>query len=238
VGHARHTGTVSLPRVHTEPAHDHQPEESPILLVDDDRELVEYLAKWLARFAPVRTAASVSAARRALEVGADWRAIIVDLSLPDGSGLEVIVNAKLAHPVVPMLILTGNPERARINVLYAMDVDYLEKPADLPCLERFLMKRAAFPTKVQITLATWRDRYGLTRAEQDVLRRFALGETREAIAMARGSSLATVRRQISDLLLRTMDDSLAEAATRLLREATSDVGVCSHAHTPNGVLTT
>jgi DNA-binding NarL/FixJ family response regulator len=61
-------------------------------------------------------------------------------------------------------------------------------------------------------------RYGLSEAESDILRRAADGESRYLIAAARGSSELTVKKQIVNLLARTMDDSLHEAVARVLRE--------------------
>jgi DNA-binding NarL/FixJ family response regulator len=72
--------------------------------------------------------------------------------------------------------------------------------------------------RVAPVVAVWAERYGLTDSEGDVLRRCALGESREAIVAARGTSMLTLQKHASNMLRRTLDESLQAAAARLLRE--------------------
>lgn len=194
-------------------------EATRILLVDDNDAFAKHFSRRLARYGSVRVAGTKGAALKALADGESWRAIIVDNLLPDGLGLDVIAEAKRNHPDTPMLLITGNPDLCCANKPYAMAVDYLEKPIDVACLERFMQSRAPLSEKIDRRACIWSDRYLLTEAETDVLRRAAHGESRDAIASARGSSTATVKRQIWTLLQKTADESLHAAVDRLVREA-------------------
>jgi len=59
----------------------------------------------------------------------------------------------------------------------------------------------------------------LSSAEGDVLLRACQGETREDIAIARGSSPQTIHKHVTNILRRTGDLSLHAAVERVLREA-------------------
>jgi DNA-binding NarL/FixJ family response regulator len=193
-------------------------EADRILLVDDNHTFAKHFSRRLAQYGSVRIAGTKSDALKELADGRSWRAIIVDLCLPDGRGTDVIVEAKRSHPATPMLLVTGNPDLCRVNTAYAIDVDYLEKPDHLACLERFMFSRAPLSEKIDRQARVWRERYLLTEAEADVVRRSAHGESRDAIASARGAMLATVKRQIWTLMQKTADESLHSAVERLIRE--------------------
>lgn len=76
---------------------------------------------------------SVSEARNAGEVfnlarEQDWDIIILDISMPGASGLEVLKELKRGRPRVPVLILTSHPEEQyAIRVLKAGAAGYMTK---------------------------------------------------------------------------------------------------------------
>jgi two-component system, NarL family, invasion response regulator UvrY len=57
-----------------------------------------------------------------------WDLLLMDIQMPDGSGLEILRNVKIRHPKVRVLIVSGLPEKlyAR-NVLRAGANGYLSK---------------------------------------------------------------------------------------------------------------
>jgi len=97
-----------------------------ILLVDDDQGFTSATSTLLGSEShEVRTAASLEEARAALE-SEHFELMFVDLSLPDGSGLELIrENSPKA------VIITGHPSiETAIRAIRGPVVDYLVKPLD------------------------------------------------------------------------------------------------------------
>lgn len=107
-----------------------------VLLVEDDPVLTGVLRASLGDAGHV-----VDAACRAGEAEHLWRvqpydAVLLDLNLPDGSGLQVLRSARARADRTPVLVLTArNRTEERIAGLDAGADDYLGKPFDLGELE-------------------------------------------------------------------------------------------------------
>lgn len=104
---------------------------SELLLIDDDRELCELLCTWLAQEGfSVRASHDGSEARTAL-AGRTPDAVVLDVMLPDGSGLELLKQLRSEHPDLPVLMLSARGEPLdRILGLELGADDYLAKPCD------------------------------------------------------------------------------------------------------------
>jgi len=100
-----------------------------LLLVEDDRLLADGLARQLekAGFSVDTTAM----AREAVVLGEqeDYRAVVLDLGLPDGNGLDVLKKWRANQVDTPVLILTARGDwQDKVNGLKAGADDYLAKP--------------------------------------------------------------------------------------------------------------
>jgi len=99
-----------------------------LLLIEDSKSLTDGLKKQLGKnfvIDAVRT--GEEGLQRALDGGQDI--IILDLSLPDKSGLEVCKTIRQANVNTPILILTGASDiTSRVTLLNAGADDYLTKP--------------------------------------------------------------------------------------------------------------
>lgn len=100
-----------------------------LLLVEDDRLLADGLARQLekAGFSVDKT----SRAREATALGEqeDYRAVVLDLGLPDGNGLDVLRKWRANQVNIPVLILTARGDwQDKVNGLKAGADDYLAKP--------------------------------------------------------------------------------------------------------------
>lgn len=103
-----------------------------ILVVEDDSILRDGLSVGLklASFA-TDAVATLADARLAL-AGARYEAMILDLTLPDGGGLDLLKELRIRGDHIPVLLLTAKDEVAhRIAGLDAGADDYLGKPFDL-----------------------------------------------------------------------------------------------------------
>ncbi|WP_285104732.1 response regulator [Promicromonospora sp. MEB111] len=87
-----------------------QPHHSRVLLVEDHEELRTVVATVLRNAGlVVTTASSVDAARDALSQGADPDLVVLDLTLPDGSGRELVADLRRDGRLrrVPLVVYTG-----------------------------------------------------------------------------------------------------------------------------------
>lgn len=83
---------------------------SELLLIDDDQELCELLTSWLGQEGfQVRACHDGLSARRALADHAP-AAVVLDVMLPDGSGLELLKQLRNDHPDLPVLMLSARGE--------------------------------------------------------------------------------------------------------------------------------
>lgn len=127
---------------------------SELLLIDDDQELCELLGSWLTQegFA-VRACHDGQSARQALATHAP-AAVVLDVMLPDGSGLELLKQLRSEHTDLPVLMLSARGEPLdRILGLELGADDYLAKPfspRELAARIKALLRRAAMPAPAAV----------------------------------------------------------------------------------------
>lgn len=117
-----------------------------VLLVDDDRKLAGSLTAWLRpRGVELTTRFTAAAGQAALRRGG-WDAVLLDIMLPDGDGLQLCRSLRVTSPDLPILMLTarGDPTDRVLGLEIGAD-DYLPKPFDpheLLARIRALLRRA------------------------------------------------------------------------------------------------
>jgi two-component system, OmpR family, alkaline phosphatase synthesis response regulator PhoP len=122
-------------------------ERKRVLVVDDEPQIVEVVKEYLAREGlSVDTADSVAGALTVLERRAT-DLLVLDISLPDGSGLDVLRSASLPDAHIPTIVLTARGEEAdRVVGLELGADDYVAKPfspRELVARVRALLRRTA-----------------------------------------------------------------------------------------------
>ncbi|MBE9607414.1 response regulator [Acetobacteraceae bacterium H6797] len=127
-----------------------------ILLTEDDERLSGYLAEGLGRAGwAVDVAASLEEARAALRA-VRYRALVLDLSLPDGDGMDLLRELRRTDRLLPVLILTARVRLSdRVKGLNTGADDYLVKPLALEELVARLAaacRRADVPAEPALTL--------------------------------------------------------------------------------------
>src|SRR5688500_16037386 len=103
-----------------------------ILVVDDDQTirwtLKEALQSW--GFVPTE-AASVAEAIKHFNADVP-AAVLLDIDLPDGSGLDVLRTIKTDHPEAVVIMITGNVQIGNtISALRGGAYDFIAKPINL-----------------------------------------------------------------------------------------------------------
>jgi two-component system OmpR family response regulator len=116
-----------------------------VLVVDDDDDVRSVLSRALARDGHhVLGAEDLVSAREALSGGVD--VVVLDLGLPDGSGLELCQELRASGAATPVLVLTAQTHVGRrVQALDGGADDYLAKPfavAELRARVRALGRRA------------------------------------------------------------------------------------------------
>ena len=117
--------------------------ETRLLLVDDEEFFRESVAKELALTGyAVESAGSLEAARRLLKQGS-FHLAVLDLRLPDGSGLDLLAEIKESAPLTEVVVLTafGTIEEG-VQAIKQGAHDFLTKPCRLDTLEAVLEKAA------------------------------------------------------------------------------------------------
>jgi DNA-binding response OmpR family regulator len=155
-----------------------------VLVVDDHDALLDLVARTLERDGHrVRVAHTVNEAALAMaELRFD--VIVLDVALPDGSGLELCRRARADAHETPILLLTAHSAvRQRVKGLDAGADDFLGKPfapAELRARVRALGRRRSLPTAL-----AWQSRH----VEFDFTRRRATALGREVPVTAREWSI-------------------------------------------------
>lgn len=105
---------------------------SHILLVDDDLELCELLCAWLEQDGfEVEALHDTASALQRLHAEPLPEAVVLDVMLPDGNGLELLRTLRTRHTELPVLMLSarGEPTDRILGLELGAD-DYLSKPCD------------------------------------------------------------------------------------------------------------
>ena len=195
------------------------------LVVEDEEPVRRTLTRGLAAYGEVQAVGTFSAARMALRVRS-YDAVVLDVHLPDGSGLDLIELARERSPNIIVLLLTGSTDHDVISRALHSDVRYLLKPADLShfaaLAEEITARQEVGQRRIQLTLERWASDLSLSRTEMELLALGARGLERETFAAQRNVKPDTIRKQIQSLLQKTGDDTFEGAVNSLLREAVSE----------------
>ena len=100
-----------------------------LLLVEDDNLLAESLERQLASAGFSVDLVATAAGASQLGRQEDYRAVVLDLGLPDGNGLDVLRQWRARGLAMPVLILTARGDwQDKVSGLKAGADDYLAKP--------------------------------------------------------------------------------------------------------------
>jgi len=104
-----------------------------ILVVDDDQSIRESLKKVLEELG-YETALAPDGADVNLRVQAQkFDLVILDLNMPRRNGWAVLENLSTAHPMIPVLVITGLSNPAS-GTTFRCQTDVMLKPIDVPVL--------------------------------------------------------------------------------------------------------
>ncbi|HIF78230.1 MAG TPA: response regulator, partial [Sulfitobacter sp.] len=124
--------------------------DGTILVADDDRTIRTVLTQALTRAGcKVHATSSLTTLMRWVSEG-KGDAVISDVVMPDGNGLEMLPKIAQDRPGLPVIVISAqNTIMTAIKAAEAEAFDYLPKPFDLPDL----MKRTARALEQRTTLS-------------------------------------------------------------------------------------
>jgi len=113
-----------------------------VLVVEDDAQATTAIERVLRRDWRCLAASSLASAR-VMMATVEVTAALVDLGLPDGSGLELVDELCALAPPVPVLVVTGMLEPELVNRAQELGVGYVCKPVSESHIRAFLGKVGA-----------------------------------------------------------------------------------------------
>lgn len=193
------------------------------LIVEDDFNTASVLMRLLSRIRPTEVVGTVREARNILTPWRRWTALIVDIGLPDGSGIDVVTFARSRFPLLPVLVLTGRTERTVINRSHELRAEFVCKPAEGDELMGFARRAIAFERVPNERVAWVLDEvarvYALTTRECDLVAACMANVPRSEIAEQLRVTDNTLKSQIRGLLRKTGCETLDVLCRRLLHQA-------------------
>jgi DNA-binding NarL/FixJ family response regulator len=190
------------------------------LIAEDDELVGRMLVRALAEHGRTELVTTAREARTAL-ASQSFTAVVVDVALPDGSGLDLISDARSHDPCVSALVVSGGVDERRLAEAHHLGAPYLLKPIDARQLGLFAMRMQAKTRRRQEKIAAlverWKVQYDFTPAEAAIVELAAHGAPRARLADLRNVAASTVKKQVQVILTKTGDSTLEAAVSRLLR---------------------
>lgn len=147
---------------------------------------------------------------------------LLDLKLPDGSGIDVLERIRTIDPEARVLVLTSiDTEEQAYRALQAKVNGYLMKDTPpqrlVDAVSAIVEGRAAFTEALQRAVGARREQPDLTPRELDVLRLVAAGLTNVEIGHALGIGMGTARTHVSAIFEKLQVATRTEAATAAMK---------------------
>ncbi|MBW1808124.1 MAG: response regulator [Deltaproteobacteria bacterium] len=189
-----------------------------VLLVDDDLELCTILGGILqkAGYAFVRAGSCSEALQKAVEYQPD--VILVDLRLPDGSGLDLLIKLKDRDPECTSIVLTGFADlESAVAAIDSGAIRYIQKPVQheilLELLERVFEDKLVKKMQLQAE-DKWRQ-----RSQESEARYLALVEAAsDGIAIVQDGKIIFNNQAMLQIFGFEIDDVIGQPFTQFLTE--------------------
>jgi DNA-binding NarL/FixJ family response regulator len=199
-----------------------------VAVVDDHPVVTEGLASALRQSPDIEvawTAGSLDGARRALAVHAPVDVVLLDVRLPDGSGLDLLPGQREDRPAFLVLSSWDRPQYAAAAFKRGA-AGYLLKVAPLPEIVAAIHKAASGGLAFEARqLASVRGTKVLTPREVEVVGLVAEGLSNDEIAMRLGIARKTVEAYLTRLFERWGFTTRTELALWAEREGWLEAGV-------------
>lgn len=205
-----------------------------IAIFEDDTRYRETLAELLRHTPDLQVVDTFPLLRPGLDAPAPWDLVLMDLELPDGSGIDGIrtIKARPSPPAIVVLTVFEEPATVLQAICAGADGYLLKRTPAGPLLAGLRSVLAGgsplTPEIARVLVDLTRagrapplrppTRLDLTPREQDVLRSFAEGCSYKTAADRLDISVDTVRAHVRGLYRKLQVHNVAEAVSRAVRE--------------------
>jgi len=197
------------------------------LVVDDEPLSARSISRTLSRLGAVVVAGSRAEACARLDAARAWTALLLDLRLNDGTGLEVLAYARKLNVQAPAIILSGALEPGSINQAFPLDARVLAKPCEPEHLRRWareaMLASREVPWRITKAVQDLAAKHALTPAQTEILLGTVRGIDRADLMAARQVTENTHKTQVRAILRKTRTMSLGELRDRVLRQVAGAV---------------
>ncbi len=191
-----------------------------ILVVEDNEIVVRSLERFFSRTdSTLIVTRSLREARGVLASDQEITAMIVDLGLPDGSGLELLAETSALEPRIPTMVMSGTWSDEMVRRAQIFGALFVPKPASADNLHAFLKwahGTASARTTLHRELSELTTRHGLTKREAEIVAFAARGMTRSEIIKELGISPNTMKTLTRRMLKKAKKSGLDELRSELL----------------------
>jgi PAS domain S-box-containing protein len=118
--------------------HAHAASGTTVLVIDDDADVRQFLLDALQSLGHATLAASDGASGLEALARGGVDAIVVDFAMPGMTGAEVARRARLTHPLLPILMVSGYSDSEAIESAVGADTVLIRKPFDIAALSHSL----------------------------------------------------------------------------------------------------
>jgi DNA-binding NarL/FixJ family response regulator len=194
------------------------------LVIEDDFIVARSLKRVLRRHAPVAVARTAADAVRLLNNVHHYWGAIIDVMLPDGSGLDILRALRPRAPQLPVLIHTAHGNRHCIEQAQLLGAQYLPKPAASLHVDAFARASAAWQLsagerRFTAALDELVRRHGLTARQAEIVRWVAAGTSPGELPRRLGVTRNTIKTLVRRLLERCDAERLDDVVRPLQWQA-------------------
>lgn len=200
-----------------------QPSRFDIYILDDDAEIREALDLILSRAGYRTSCFGDGSSLMAVTRDKKPACILLDIILPDRSGLQVLKELRDHCDFTPVIILSGIKEiRVAVEALKMGAVDYIEKPfsgSDLPARVEAAIghNHQSQSNRVFKIPANFPGQELLSQRELEVLEQCVVGATAKEVARLMGVSPRTVESHRASLLRKLDARNIAEVVRKVMQ---------------------
>jgi DNA-binding NarL/FixJ family response regulator len=198
------------------------PSANVLLIVEDDALLARGLSRFYGPEWHIRAACDTRSALEILNRRPRLAGAILDIRLPDGSGLDVLRELRRRGYACPALVLTALFERHYAAEAQLCGAEFLAKPARSQHLRAFGLRLSAYAhsgdARSRLFVQAFAQRLRLSPRETEIVALALADFPRDEILDRLGITPNTLKTHVRVLLRKTETRTLAELARRLRRE--------------------